>query len=123
MFKFSITDRRLNPGGKNLTNRQRFLERVKHSVREAANKQIKGRQIQDQSDTEVSISPDGIEEPTFVYDGKQGIWDVVLPGNREYIVGDTISKPRGDAGGSGTQGRPDGDGETTSGSIFPTKNS
>lgn len=111
MFKFGITDRRLNPSGKNLTNRQRFLERVKHSVREAANKQIKGRHIQDQSDTEVSISPDGIEEPTFVYDSKQGIWDVVLPGNREFIVGDTIPKPQGKGGSSGTQGNPDGGGD------------
>jgi len=111
MFKFGITDRRLNSGGKNLTNRQRFLERVKHSVREAANKQIAGRHIQDHSETEVSISPDGIEEPTFVYDGKQGIWDVVLPGNREFIVGDTIPKPNGKGGSGGTQGSPDGSGE------------
>jgi uncharacterized protein len=109
MFTF-ITDRRLNPSGKNLTNRQRFLERVKHSVRDAANKQIKGRKIQDHSDTEVSISADGIEEPAFVYDGKQGVWDVVLPGNRDYIVGDTIPKPNG-GGGRGTTGSPDGSGE------------
>ena len=111
MFKFSITDRRLNPGGKNLTNRQRFLERVKHSVRDAANKQIKGRNIQDQSDAEVIISRDGIEEPQFNYDGKKGIWDVVLPGNRDFIVGDTIPKPPPSGGGGGSQGAPDGDGE------------
>ena len=110
MFKFSITDRRLNPGGKNLTNRQRFLERVKHSVRDAANRQIKGRNIQDQSDAEVSISRDGIDEPTFHYDSKKGVWDVVLPGNRDFIVGDTIPKPPG-GGGSGTEGAPDGGGE------------
>jgi uncharacterized sporulation protein YeaH/YhbH (DUF444 family) len=110
MFKFSVTDRRLNPGGKNHTNRQRFLERVKQSVRDAANRQIKGRNIQDQSEAEVSISRDGIEEPTFHYDTKKGIWDVVLPGNRDYIVGDTIPKPEG-GDGSGTAGSPDGDGE------------
>lgn len=111
MFKFSITDRRLNPSGKSLSNRQRFLERVKHSVRDAANRQIKGRKIEDSSETEVSISRDGIEEPNFVYDRKQGIWDVVLPGNREYIVGDTIPKPPSSGSGGGTQGSPDGDGE------------
>jgi uncharacterized sporulation protein YeaH/YhbH (DUF444 family) len=110
MFKFSITDRRLNPSGKNLTNRQRFLERVKHSVREAANKQIKGRKIDDQSDAEVSISRDGIEEPTFNYDTTKGFWDVVLPGNRDFIVGDTIAKPPA-GGGGGTQGAPDGGGD------------
>jgi hypothetical protein len=110
MFKFSITDRRLNPSGKNLTNRQRFLERVKQSVRDAANRQIKGRSIQDQSDAEVSISRDGIEEPQFHYDSKKGVWDVVLPGNRDYVVGDTIPKPQ-EGGGGGTEGSPDGEGE------------
>lgn len=111
MFKFSVTDRRLNPGGKNHTNRQRFLERVKQSVRDAANKQIKGRDIQDQSEAEVAISRDGIDEPVFHYDSKKGVWNVVLPGNRDYVVGDTIPKPQGGDGGSGTEGSPDGDGE------------
>ena len=111
MIKFSITDRRLNPSGKNLTNRQRFLERVKHSVREAANRQIKGRKIDDQSDAEVSISRDGIEEPTFNYDTTKGFWDVVLPGNKDFIVGDTIAKPPPGGGGSGSQGAADGSGE------------
>jgi len=111
LFKFSITDRRLNPGGKSLANRRRFLDRVKHSVRDAANQQIKGRGIQDQSDAEVSISRDGIEEPQFHYDRKQGIWDMVLPGNRDYIVGDTIPKPPDGGGSGGSQGSPDGDGE------------
>lgn len=111
MFKFSVTDRRLNPGGKSHTNRQRFLERVKQSVRDAANKQIKGRNIQDQSEAEVSISRDGIDEPVFHYDSKKGVWNVVLPGNRDYVVGDTIPKPQEGGGGGGTEGSPDGDGE------------
>jgi uncharacterized sporulation protein YeaH/YhbH (DUF444 family) len=110
MFKFSITDRRLNPGGKSITNRRRFLERVKTSVRDAANRQMKGRAITDANSAEVSISRDGIDEPQFHYTRDQGIWDVVLPGNREYIVGDTIAKPP-DGGGGGTKGSPDGGGE------------
>ena len=110
MLRFTVTDRRLNPNGKSLPNRQRFLERVKHSVREAANRQIKGRKIDDQSDAEVSISNDGIDEPQFVYDFKKGVWDAVLPGNKEYNVGDKIDKPPG-GGGRGTQGAPDGGGE------------
>jgi uncharacterized sporulation protein YeaH/YhbH (DUF444 family) len=110
MFKFSITDRRLNPGGKSLTNRHRFLDRVKQSVREAANRNIKSRNIEDKSDSEVIISRDGIDEPQFHYDTKQGVWDTVLPGNRDYIEGDTIPKPQGGDGG-GTQGSPNGEGE------------
>lgn len=110
MLRFTITDRRLNPNGKSLPNRQRFLERVKHSVREAANRQIKGRNIQDQSDAEVSISRDGIDEPQFEYDMKKGVWDHVLPGNKDYTVGDTIERPPPGAGG-GSKGSPDGEGE------------
>lgn len=110
MLRFTITDRRLNPTGKSLPNRQRFMERVKHAVREAANRQIKGRNIEDQSDTEVSISRDGIDEPNFEYDIKKGIWDYVLPGNKDYTVGDTIERPP-EGGGRGSGGSPDGEGE------------
>jgi len=111
MFHFSITDRRLNPGGKSLTNRRRFLERVKHSVRDAANRHMKSRAIaDDKSEAEVTISRDGIDEPQFRYNSTNGTWDVVLPGNREYIVGDTIPKPQG-GNGSGTEGSPDGEGQ------------
>ena len=111
MLRYTVTDRRLNPSGKSLPNRQRFMERVKHAVREAANRQIKGRNIEDQSDTEVSISRDGIDEPNFEYDIKKGIWDYVLPGNKDYSVGDTIEKPPEGGGGRGSSGSPDGEGE------------
>lgn len=112
MFQFSITDRRLNPGGKSLTNRRRFLERVKNSVRDAANRHMKGRAIADeQSDAEVTISRDGIEEPEFRYDSNKGVWDIVLPGNKDYVVGDTIPKPPSGGGKGGTEGSPNGKGE------------
>lgn len=110
MFKFSITDRRLNPHGKSLNNRQRFVERVKAAVKTAANKQIKNRSLEDKSDAEVSVSKDGIEEPNFHYTRGEGNWDHVLPGNHEYSVGDTIERPPS-GGGSGSKGASDGDGE------------
>lgn len=111
MFSFSVTDRRLNSSGKSLPNRQRFLERVKHSMRDAANRQIKGRSIGDESDAEVSISKDGIDEPQFHYDKDRGIWDAVLPGNKDYSVGDLIPKPPSGGDGRGTKGSRDGDGD------------
>lgn len=108
---FHITDRRLNPQGKSLNNRKRFVERVKASVKAAANKQIKNRSIQDQSDVEVSVTRDGIEEPQFHYSRDNGSWDHVLPGNTDYTVGDTIPRPKQGGGGRGNQGSADGDGE------------
>lgn len=111
MSRFHVTDRRLNPHGKSLNNRQRFVERVKEAVKSAANKQIKNRDLQDKSDTEVSVSKDGIHEPQFTYSTEKGGWDHVLPGNQEYSVGDLIARPPGGGGGSGSEGAVDGDGE------------
>ena len=37
--------------------------------------------------------------------------DYVLPGNKEYKVGDEIPKPQGGGGGRGSQGSPDGEGQ------------
>jgi uncharacterized sporulation protein YeaH/YhbH (DUF444 family) len=111
MFTFHITDRRLNPNGKSLNNRQRFVERVKGAVKNAVNKQIKARDLQDKSDAEVSVSRDGIEEPNFHYSSSQGEWDYVLPGNQDYVVGDTLPKPQNGQGRGGSEGSPDGEGE------------
>ena len=111
MFRFNISDRRLNPHGKSLNNRQRFVERVKSSVKAAASKQIKNRKLQDQSDTEVGVSRDGIEEPQFTYSTSSGEWDHILPGNTDYNVGDTIPRPQNGGGGRGSEGSTDGDGE------------
>jgi hypothetical protein len=111
MFRFSITDRRLSPGGKSLNNRRRFVERIKTSVKQAAHKQIKNRTLQDGSGQEVSVSKDGIDEPQFHYSISNGEWDHVLPGNHDYTVGDKIKRPEGGGGGRGSEGSPDGDGE------------
>src|SRR5690349_16551786 len=102
MFRFSITDRRLNPGGKSLNNRRRFMDRVKQGVKNAVQKQIKNRTLQDGSGQEVSISKDGIDEPQFHYSTNNGEWDHVLPGNHDYTVGDKIKRPQGGGGGGGS---------------------
>lgn len=107
---FHITDRRKNPSGKSTGNRKRFIDRVKKNI--DISKGLKDRKISDQSEEEVSISRDGIEEPQFQYDYKNGgIWDHILPGNKHYQPGDGIQRPREGGGGGGSQGSPDGDGE------------
>ncbi len=37
--------------------------------------------------------------------------DYLLPGNKEYVEGDTIPRPPGGAGGAGSEGAPDGEGQ------------
>ena len=104
-----IIDRRLNPGGKSLENRQRFLRRAKALVQGAVKKSSQDRDIKDVLEGgEVSIPLDGMDEPRFRREG--GTRDMVLPGNKKFVEGDIL--PRSNEGGGG---RPkdagEGDGE------------
>lgn len=107
----TIIDRRLNPGGKSLANRQRFIRRAKAQVKRAVREATAGRSIKDiERGGDISIPADGVREPTLRRSSEGGIRDYVLPGNKEYIEGDSIQRPpRG--GGSGSEGAEDGDGE------------
>jgi uncharacterized sporulation protein YeaH/YhbH (DUF444 family) len=52
-----------------------------------------------------------VQEPSFRRSGSGGVRDHLLPGNKEYMEGDTIPRPSGGGGGSGSEGSPDGEGE------------
>jgi uncharacterized sporulation protein YeaH/YhbH (DUF444 family) len=96
-----IVDRRLNPGGKSLENRQRFLRRAKALVRGAVKKSSQDRDIKDVLEGgEVAIPLDGMDEPRFRREG--GTRDMVLPGNKKFVEGDIIPRPNSRGGkGSG----------------------
>ena len=106
-------DRRLNPKGKSLANRQRFLRRAKAQIREAVQKSFKDSGVADiAKDRKIRISTQGTREPRFRLDPKKaGQRDFVLPGNKEFIPGDQIKKPQGGQGGSGKEAATSGDGE------------
>src|ERR1700753_235780 len=96
-----IVDRRFNPGSQNLENRQRFLRRAKALVQGAVKKTSEGRDIKDVLEGgEVSIPLDGMHEPRFRTEG--GTRDRVLPGNKKFVEGDIIERPKG-GGGRGSQ--------------------
>jgi uncharacterized protein len=89
-------DRRLNPGGKSLENRQRFLRRAKTLVRDAVRKTSRDRNVKDVLEGgQVGIPVGGLGEPRFHRGG--GVRDMVLPGNTTYVEGDYL--PRQDQGG------------------------
>src|SRR5206468_4200877 len=99
-------DRRLNPKGKSLGNRQRFLRRARAQIREAVQKSLKDAAVADiQKDRKIRISTKGTKEPRFRLDPHSGgEHDFILPGNKEFMPGDEIKKPRsGDGGQSGKQ--------------------
>src|SRR3546814_9413005 len=79
----NIIDRRLNPKGKSLANRQRFLRRARRHVQEAVRKASAERRIADITDGEkISIPADGLTEPIFRPDAEHGHRDIILPGNK-----------------------------------------
>jgi uncharacterized sporulation protein YeaH/YhbH (DUF444 family) len=108
-----FVDRRLNPKGKSLGNRQRFLRRARTQIREAVQKSLKDAGVADiDKDRKIKISTKGTKEPRFRLDPKaSGERDFVLPGNKDLMPGDEIEKPRSGAGQGGKEASDSGEGE------------
>jgi uncharacterized protein len=98
----SIIDRRLAGKNKSIGNRERFLRRYKEQVKEAVKRAIDGRGIRDiERGEEIRIPKKDIQEPVFGH-GSGGTREMVHPGNREYVQGDRIERPKGGKGGGGS---------------------
>ena len=109
-----IIDRRPNPHGKNLENRQRVLTRARGAVARATRAAIDQGTLREVGhDQAVTIPADALHEPSFrtVFTGGQR--RVVLSGNREFSAGDRLARPPGGGGkgGGGGAGQGGGDGE------------
>jgi uncharacterized sporulation protein YeaH/YhbH (DUF444 family) len=109
----NIVDRRLNPKGKSLGNRQRFLTRARAEVKGAVQEATRRRKVGDLEAAEkVSIPAKGIVEPNFRYARGTGRREMIVPGNKEFIAGDKIPRPpSGEGGGGRGEASPDGEGE------------
>src|SRR5471032_1528926 len=106
-----LIDRRLQSKNKSAVNRERFLRRYKGQIKDAVGRAIKGRSITDVENGEkVSIPVKDVGEPSFGH-AHGGVWEVVNPGNKEYLKGDQIARPKG-GGGSG-RGKAGNSDETT----------
>jgi uncharacterized sporulation protein YeaH/YhbH (DUF444 family) len=98
-----IIDRRLAGKNKSIGNRERFLRRYKDQIREAVKRAVDGRGIRDMEKSEdVHIPKKDIHEPVF-HHAQGGIREIVHPGNKEYVRGDRIERPKG-GGGQGAGG-------------------
>jgi uncharacterized sporulation protein YeaH/YhbH (DUF444 family) len=109
----NFIDRRLNPKDKNLGNRQRFLKRARAQIKKVVDNSIDKSKVSDAgADGEISIPSKGIGEPRFRHSARGGDRQRVLPGNKEFVKGDQIAKPRsGGGGGGGKEASEDGEGE------------
>lgn len=98
----AIIDRRLAGKNKSVGNRERFLRRYKEQVKEAVRRAIDGRGIRDvERGEDIRIPKKDISEPVFGH-GSGGVREVVHPGNREYVQGDRIERPKSGSGGQGS---------------------
>ena len=107
-----IIDRRLNPKGKSIANRQRFIRRTRAQIKEAVKQTVNERNITDATNGEpVRIPSKNIAEPRFQHAPAGGNRVRVLPGNKTYTAGDRIPKPSGGSGEGGKKASDSGDGE------------
>jgi uncharacterized sporulation protein YeaH/YhbH (DUF444 family) len=98
---FLIIDRRQQGKQKSAVNRQRFLKRFRKHIKEAVTDAVNKRSITDmERGEEISIPKKDISEPVFRH-GKGGKQKRVLSGNKEFIRGDRIDRPKGGSGGGG----------------------
>jgi uncharacterized protein len=109
----NIIDRRPNPKGKSLANRQRFIERAKHEVKDAIADALKRRKLgEGEGGEKVSIPTRGISEPVIRSASRGGKREYVVPGNKKFIAGDRIDRPQSGGGGGGRgQASPEDNGE------------
>ncbi|MBF0394150.1 MAG: YeaH/YhbH family protein [Alphaproteobacteria bacterium] len=108
----NVIDRRLNPKGKSLANRQRFLRRARAQIIKAVRDASADRSITDISHGDrITIPADGLREPSFRKSANGGVRDHVLPGNKRYVEGDRIPRPPSGEGMGGNEGSPDGEGD------------
>lgn len=103
-----VIDRRSQGGNKSVVNRGRFLGRYKGQIRDAVERAIRNRSITDiEKGEKISIPVKDIKEPVFGH-AKDGVWDTVHPGNKEYRKGDRVARPKTAPGsGKGKAGNSD----------------
>ncbi|MBV9784557.1 MAG: YeaH/YhbH family protein [Acidisphaera sp.] len=100
----NIVDRRLNPRGKSLANRQRFIRRARSQIMDAVRRASAKQGIADLGSGEkVGIASDGLREPQLRHAGSGGKRIYLTPGNKEFVEGDLIPRPPSGAGGRGSQ--------------------
>jgi uncharacterized sporulation protein YeaH/YhbH (DUF444 family) len=114
-----IIDRRPNPHGKNLENRQRVLTRARAAVARATRQAIdQGTLREVGKDQAVTIPADTLNEPSFHTVFSSGKRQLVLSGNKEFTTGDRIARPPGGRGSGGSEGDGQGTGEGEDGFRF-----
>ena len=111
----NLVDRRANPTGKSLPNRQRFLARAKHQIQSAITQALKRRKLGESGTGEkIAIPTRIITEPTFRAALRSGKRSHVMSGNRAFVPGDRIKRPLSGSAARGGEASPEDGGEQDS---------
>ena len=114
-----IIDRRPNPHGKNLENRQRVIARARAAVARATRDAVTEGTLRDAGrEQAVTIPSDSLHEPSFHTVFSSGQRQFVLAGNKEFSTGDRLQRPKRQSGQGGGQGAGQGGGEGDDGFRF-----
>jgi uncharacterized protein len=107
-----IIDRRLNPKGKSIGNRQRFIRRARAEIAKVVQEASSRRNVADIAQGDRVVIPShGLKEPMFRKGHSGGTRSHVLPGNKEFVPGDKLPRPPSGGGRGGREGSPDGGGD------------
>ncbi|TCJ16355.1 YeaH/YhbH family protein [Parasulfuritortus cantonensis] len=106
-----FVDRRLSGKNRSAVNRQRFLRRFKGQIRKAVTEAVSGRKVSDlERGEKISIPAKDLSEP-FFHHGPGGRRNIIHPGNKEFIAGDQVDRPKGGGGQGGGNASQDGESE------------
>lgn len=111
----TVVDRRDSSAkGGDPVSRERFMERHKGRIRDAVEKAIRGDNTGmtdiGKGGIDVSVPKEDLHEPS-IHHGRGGINERVHPGNKEFVAGDTLPKPKGGGQGGGGNGNEPSTGE------------
>jgi uncharacterized sporulation protein YeaH/YhbH (DUF444 family) len=97
-----IVDRRPNKG-RSGPNRQLFHKRAREQIQQAVSETVAKRRVSDPTKTtdQILVKGGGTEEPRL-YHGVGGDRDMILPGNKVFVRGDRLKKPKADGVGGGS---------------------
>lgn len=95
-----------------IVSRERVIERHKDIVRDAVRRAVTNGKIDEigKDGLDVTIPKRDLSQPHIVQ-GQGGKRTYVHPGNKEYVKGDQIERPKGGSGGGGGQASDSGEGE------------
>lgn len=106
----TIVDRRLNGKNKSAVNRQKFIRRFRQQIKKAVADAIAERSVTDLDKGEkVSIPTKDTTEPFFRH-GQGGRRERIHPGNKEFLQGDKMPRPKGGQKGRGKKASDSGEG-------------